>query len=79
VLDRGSIETVGPFGFERSLVGVSKYLGGLSISVITNYALFIFISFIIYLLFPLILAAKISLLLLIIISIPTFNYNEEVK
>ena len=79
VLDRGSIETVGPFGFERSLVGVSKYLGGLSISVITNYALFIFISLIIYLLFPLILAAKISLLLLIIISIPTFNYNEEVK
>lgn len=77
ILDRGSIETVGPWGGEQKLKEIGKFIGGISSSVITNFALFIFINFIVYLLFPLIFISKISLLLLIIISIPTFNYINE--
>jgi NADH-ubiquinone oxidoreductase chain 5 len=46
VLDKGSIEAIGPFGLEKALNKESKFLGTLSESIITNYALAIFVGFI---------------------------------
>ena len=47
-LDKGSIEQIGPYGLEKGLVNLSKNIGKLSTGLPTNYALFIFIGFIVY-------------------------------
>jgi len=49
ILDKGSIELLGPFGLEKSLIKFSKNLGSLSKGIVTDYALFILIGFILYL------------------------------
>jgi len=48
ILDKGSIELCGPFGLEKGLMNSSKKISYLNTSIVTNYALFILISFIIY-------------------------------
>jgi NADH-ubiquinone oxidoreductase chain 5 len=50
VLDKGSIELFGPFGLEKGLVRLSKNISSLSTSHVTSYALYILISFVLYLL-----------------------------
>lgn len=49
VLDKGSIELLGPFGLELGLVKLSKAISSLSTGVVTSYALYILIGFIGYL------------------------------
>jgi len=49
ILDKGSIELIGPFGLEKVLVKFSKNIGNLSKGIVTDYALFILIGFILYL------------------------------
>lgn len=48
VLDKGSIEYIGPFGLEKGLINISKKIVSLNTSVITDYALYISIGFIVY-------------------------------
>jgi len=48
ILDKGSIELCGPFGLEKGLISSSKMISYLNTSIVTNYALFILVSFIIY-------------------------------
>jgi NADH-ubiquinone oxidoreductase chain 5 len=50
VLDRGSIESTGPFGAEKFLLLVGKSINVLSTGMVTNYALYIIIGIIVYLL-----------------------------
>lgn len=49
ILDRGSIELIGPFGIEKFLVSFSKILNSLSNGIVTNYALYIIIGMMLYL------------------------------
>ena len=49
VLDRGSIEYTGPFGAEKLLLLIGKSINGLSTGMVTNYALYIIIGIIVYL------------------------------
>jgi len=69
ILDKGSIELLGPFGLEKGLLKLSKNITVLSTSVVTTYALYILIGLISYLFIPYLLNINISLILLIIISI----------
>jgi NADH-ubiquinone oxidoreductase chain 5 len=46
VLDRGSIELIGPFGLEKGLIKLSKNISSLSTGIVTTYALFILLAFI---------------------------------
>lgn len=48
ILDKGSVELLGPSGLERTFVGLSKNIGSLSSGVITSYALYILIGLIFY-------------------------------
>ncbi len=48
VLDKGSIEYMGPFGLEKGLIKLSKNINNLNTSIITDYALYISIGFIVY-------------------------------
>ena len=48
ILDKGSIELIGPSGFENVLIISSKNIGSLSAGIVTNYALYILIGFVLY-------------------------------
>jgi NADH-ubiquinone oxidoreductase chain 5 len=66
VIDKGSVELLGPYGLEKSLLNLSKSIGSLSTGVITSYALYILIGlvFYIYLLYFSFIDNNILLLLL---------------
>lgn len=49
VLDKGSIESIGPYGFNVILTKVSKIISSLSNGIVTNYALYILIGVCFYL------------------------------
>ena len=78
VLDKGSIELLGPYGLEKGLLRLSKNLSSLDTGVITSYALYILIGLILYILIPYISLIEISILLCIIsgllsITVMTFS------
>ena len=52
VLDKGSVELLGPYGLERGLLRLSKSITDLDTGVITSYALYILIGLIFYILIP---------------------------
>ena len=76
VLDKGSIEYIGPYGLEKGLLSLSKNLSSLDTGVITSYALYILIGLIFYILIPYILLSDNNLFLLIIFALLSVN---EVK
>jgi NADH-ubiquinone oxidoreductase chain 5 len=45
ILDRGSVEVIGPYGLEKGLSNLSKNLSSLDTGVVTSYALYILIGF----------------------------------
>jgi NADH-ubiquinone oxidoreductase chain 5 len=51
VLDKGSVEYIGPYGLEKGLVNISKNIAKLNTGVITSYALYILVGVILYMLF----------------------------
>lgn len=73
VLDKGSVELVGPYGLEIGLVSLSKRLGSLDTGVITSYALYILIGLILYMLMPYIFLYDLSLLLLMTFVLLVIN------
>lgn len=52
VLDKGSIELIGPYGLEKGLVYLSKSISKLDNGIITNYALYLLVGLVFYILVP---------------------------
>lgn len=52
VIDKGSIELIGPFGLEKGLIVLSRSISKLDTRVITSYALFILVGLMFYILIP---------------------------
>ena len=71
ILDKGSVELLGPFGLEKGLLSLSKSISSLDTGVITSYALYILIGLIFYILIPYLSLFDNSLLLLILLSLFT--------
>jgi NADH-ubiquinone oxidoreductase chain 5 len=71
VLDKGSVELVGPYGLEKGLVALSRSIASLDTGVITTYALYILIGLIFYILIPYLSLIDNSLFLLIILGLFT--------
>nr|YP_009072394.1 NADH dehydrogenase subunit 5 [Sclerotinia borealis]AHX83034.1 NADH dehydrogenase subunit 5 [Sclerotinia borealis] len=69
LLDKGSVEMIGPFGLEKGLMKLSLNIASLSTGVVTNYALYVLIGFVSYLLI-LFLELNMDLVLLILLIIP---------
>jgi NADH-ubiquinone oxidoreductase chain 5 len=69
VIDKGSVELLGPYGLEKGLINLSRNIGSLSTGVITSYALYILIGLIFYLYIPYLGLFDNSLLLIILISL----------
>jgi len=79
VLDKGSVELLGPFGLEKGLLSSSKSIDSLNSGVITSYALYILIGLIIYILMPYTGLVDNSLLILLLLCLfsLTFDVNKE--
>jgi NADH-ubiquinone oxidoreductase chain 5 len=48
ILDRGSVEYIGPYGLEVGILNISKNMSKLDSGVITSYALYILSALIFY-------------------------------
>ena len=69
VLDKGSVELLGPYGLEKGLLILSRSIASLDTGVITSYALYILIGMIFYILIPYLYLADNSLIILILLSL----------
>jgi NADH-ubiquinone oxidoreductase chain 5 len=69
VIDKGSIELVGPYGLEKGLVSLSRNIANLDTGVITSYALYILVGLTFYMLIPYIYAIDNNLLIVIIFAL----------
>jgi NADH-ubiquinone oxidoreductase chain 5 len=78
VLDKGSVELLGPFGLEKVLLLLSKNISTLNTGVITSYALYILVGLIFYILIPYFYLFDNSLLLLILLSLFTINHTTYI-
>lgn len=68
VLDKGSVELLGPYGLEKGLINISLNIGSLSTRVVTTYALYILTGFIVYCLMSFLAIFDNSLFLLSILA-----------
>ena len=76
VIDKGSIELLGPYGLEKGLTILSKNIASLDTGIITSYALYILIGLIFYILIPYLSLTDNSLLLLILLSLFSIVVNN---
>ena len=76
VIDKGSVELLGPYGLEKGLTNISMVLSKLDTGIVTSYALYILIGLILYLLIPYLEYNSINLLILIIIGIFYVGNNK---
>jgi NADH-ubiquinone oxidoreductase chain 5 len=80
ILDKGSIEGIGPYGLEKVLIKTSKNISSLSTSIIPTYALYILISLTAFICFGTILLSFNIILFLILVVFVTqsTNYYNEI-
>jgi NADH-ubiquinone oxidoreductase chain 5 len=83
VIDKGSIELIGPYGLEKGLIALSRNIANLNSGIVTNYALYILIGLIFYILIPYIVIIDNILLLLILLTLfsvmNTGNLKSNIK
>jgi len=76
VLDKGSVEYIGPYGLEKGLLSISNNIAKLNTGVITSYALYILVGSIFYMLFSSYFSNAIFIItLVIILSLVLFSKN----
>jgi len=73
VIDKGSIELIGPFGLEKGLITLSKSISKLDTGVITTYALFILVGLIFYILIPYFCTIDNNLLIIVVFALLTLR------
>ena len=75
VIDKGSIELIGPYGLEKGLVALSSNIAKLDTGVITSYALYILVGLTFYVITPYLYFIDNSLLLIIIFALLCIRKN----
>jgi NADH-ubiquinone oxidoreductase chain 5 len=76
VIDKGSVEYLGPYGLEKGLYTISKNIAKLNTGIITSYALYILVGLIFYMLFNTFMNSAISILI-IVISLSLVLYKKH--
>lgn len=77
VIDKGSVEYLGPYGLEKGLLNISSNIARLNTGVITSYGLYILIGLIAYLLFNShINSTNIIVVLVISLSLVLHRYDD---
>ena len=73
VLDKGSVEMLGPFGLEKALTRLSHSMNKLNTAIVTSYALYILIGSVLFVLIPYVFAEALSSLLIIAFTLVMFT------
>lgn len=78
VIDKGSIEYIGPYGLEKGLTSLSKNIASLDTGVITSYALYILVGLTFYILVPYLYEIDNNLIIVILFALLSisFSYNK---
>lgn len=76
VIDKGSVEYLGPYGLEKGLLNISSNIARLNTGVITSYALYILIGLIAYLLFNSYINSS-NIILVLLISLSLVLYEDK--
>jgi NADH-ubiquinone oxidoreductase chain 5 len=69
VIDKGSIELVGPYGLEKGLIFLSRNISKLDTGVITSYALYILVGLTFYILIPYLYTVDNNILIIILFGL----------
>ena len=77
VLDKGSIELIGPYGLEKGLISLSRKISKLDTGVITSYALYILVGLTFYILIPYLYVIDNNLLIIILFTLITFARSDK--
>nr|YP_010200491.1 NADH dehydrogenase subunit 5 [Edenia gomezpompae]UAJ48650.1 NADH dehydrogenase subunit 5 [Edenia gomezpompae] len=76
VMDKGSVEYVGPWGLEKGLLNISNNIDRLNTGVITSYALYILTGLMFYLLFNL-YNNNVIIIVFLAMSLSLFLYSSS--
>lgn len=77
VVDKGSVEYLGPYGLEKGLLNISNNIARLNTGVITSYALYILIGLIAYILLNSYMNSIITIILFVLsLSVVLSKYNK---
>ena len=76
VVDKGSVELLGPYGLETGLLSLSKSISKLDTGVITSYALYILVGLIFYILIPYFIDVVVDNSFLILILLGLINIKK---
>jgi len=79
LLDRGSLELIGPYGLEKGLLYLGKSISSLDTGIITSYALYILVGLTFYISVPYIYSFDNSLILVILYSLFTLTDLRPVQ
>ncbi len=77
VIDKGSIELIGPYGLEKGLVSLSKGIAGLDTGVITSYALYILVGLMFYILIPYLYIIDNNLIIIMLFALLSINMSKK--
>ena len=77
VIDKGSIELIGPYGLEKGLVSLSRKISRLDTGVITSYALYILVGLIFYILIPYLYIIDNNLLIIMLFALLSISNNNK--
>ena len=77
ILDKGLVELLGPFGLEKLLLFVSKNIANLETGVVTTYALYILMGFILYMSIFYVSTIGSNLVILIALTLLMLSYGNN--
>lgn len=78
VIDKGSVEYIGPYGLEKGLLNISNNIGNLSTGSVTTYALYITTSVVVYMFFYSYVNTDLFILsILLAICLALYNNNKS--
>jgi NADH-ubiquinone oxidoreductase chain 5 len=76
VLDKGSVEMIGPYGLEKVLLSLSQNISKLSTGLITSYALYVLVGLISFVLIFYLNESYYSLIILIGLGLLSLDHNN---
>src|SRR5271155_1526741 len=79
VIDKGSVELLGPYGLEKSLLNLSNNINSLSTGIVTSYALYILAGLIFYILLLYFNLFNSSLLIIILFGLISMNEYRAIQ
>ena len=73
IIDKGSVELLGPYGLEKGLSNLSGNLSKLDTGIVTYYALYILVGLIFYITLPYLHVSYNDLFIIILLSLFTIK------